>query len=165
MQMKIRKKLPWRPQPPAGISAAPLRQLFHFSAGCAKRCQARLPAPLHLLCTRHDATGSWTLLPAPVCACPSTVLLLPVTETAALGYLSLYDSECELFFMRGACPPPAPSVSSAACGSATYASRAHMAHAARDAVTPRVSLANYCEHRPFEWGWRAVGLCSPCLSG
>jgi len=19
------------------------------------------------------------------------------------------------------------------------------------------------EHRPFEWGWRAVGLCSPCL--
>ena len=18
-------------------------------------------------------------------------------------------------------------------------------------------------HRPFEWGWRAVGLCSPCL--
>jgi len=19
------------------------------------------------------------------------------------------------------------------------------------------------EHRPFEWGWRAVGMCSPCL--
>jgi len=19
------------------------------------------------------------------------------------------------------------------------------------------------EHRPFDWGWRAVGLCSPCL--
>jgi len=21
------------------------------------------------------------------------------------------------------------------------------------------------EHRPFEWGWRAVGLCSPCCGG
>jgi len=39
--------------------------------------------------------------------------------------------------------------------------RSQHGHGAYDGPGP--SFAS--EHRPFEWGWRAVGLCSRCLGG